>query len=368
MATINDNLQTWSNYDWSQSGDEWSAGWGGTEYLWTCTILPRILPYLPLGRTLELAPGFGRWTQFLKDVAQELILVDLTERCIEACKARFASAKNIRYYTNDGKSLDMIEDNSLDFVFSWDSLVHVEIDVIEAYLKELAKKLKRDGVGFIHHSNLGRYCDQNGQVLVENVAWRAGTVTAERFEEICASVGLRCIRQELINWNGLLLNDCISVFTPQGSKYDQPNERWKNLFFGDESRRVSKIAEHYKGVENQQVVYQAGMGEWIGRVTLAAKGRPVYIWGTGKVGIAVYYLLQELGIKASGFIDSDTRKAGQEMMNLTVAAPDEAIGGVKDIFVLIGSIAYQEEIGNRLIEMGLRSIYDFDTIPYINKP
>jgi cyclopropane fatty-acyl-phospholipid synthase-like methyltransferase len=39
-----------------------------------------------------------------------------------------------------------------DFVFSFDSLVHVESDVIENYLTQLAKKLKPNGIGFIHHS------------------------------------------------------------------------------------------------------------------------------------------------------------------------------------------------------------------------
>jgi hypothetical protein len=54
-------------------------------------------------------------------------------------------------------SLDVAVDGSVDFVFSFDSLVHVEMDVIEAYLKQLAAKLTPNGVGFIHRSNLGQY-------------------------------------------------------------------------------------------------------------------------------------------------------------------------------------------------------------------
>ena len=50
----------------------------------------------------------------------------------------------------------MVEDGSIDFVFSFDSLVHVEADVLDAYLDQLARKLTPDGVGFIHHSNMGR--------------------------------------------------------------------------------------------------------------------------------------------------------------------------------------------------------------------
>jgi len=51
----------------------------------------------------------------------------------------------------------MIQDKSIDFVFSFDSLVHAEAKVIEAYLNQLAMKLSQNGIGFIHHSNLGKY-------------------------------------------------------------------------------------------------------------------------------------------------------------------------------------------------------------------
>ena len=36
----------------------------------------------------------------------------------------------------------MIQDKSIDFVFSFDSLVHAEAEVIEAYLNQLAMKLQ----------------------------------------------------------------------------------------------------------------------------------------------------------------------------------------------------------------------------------
>ncbi len=70
-------------------------------------------------------------------------------------KKRFISNDNIEYHINDGKSLEQIQDESIDFAFSFDSLVHAESDVIQAYLEQLGKKLKPDGVGFIHHSNIG---------------------------------------------------------------------------------------------------------------------------------------------------------------------------------------------------------------------
>ena len=153
MPTVEQNLQMWdAHYEWTKQGEEWSSAWGGSESQWFGAIFPRIHSFLPTSTILELAPGFGRWTKYLKNCCEHLIIVDLSENCIKACHQRFASDSNITYHINDGKSLSMIPDGSIDFVFSFDSLVHAEADVIQGYLNQLSKKLKPDGAGFIHPS------------------------------------------------------------------------------------------------------------------------------------------------------------------------------------------------------------------------
>ena len=80
----------------------------------------------------------SRWlwamTHFLKDLCHRLTLVDLNAHCIAGCQRRFASCDHITYAVNDGTSLHMVPDQSVDFAFSYDSLVHVDADVIDAYL------------------------------------------------------------------------------------------------------------------------------------------------------------------------------------------------------------------------------------------
>ena len=127
------------------------------ESQWFGLIFPRIHAFLPTGTILEIAPGFGRWTTFLTKHCDHLVLVDLSSKCIESCKQRFAYASHLSYHINDGRSLDMIENRSINFVFSFDSLVHAEADVLESYLDQLSNKLKPHGVGLIHHSNLLQY-------------------------------------------------------------------------------------------------------------------------------------------------------------------------------------------------------------------
>src|SRR5436305_14327236 len=109
MPDLSWNYQTWNNtHGWEKAGEEWSAGWGDARSQWYGTILPRISCLLPAERTLEIAPGFGRWTQFLLGTCVEYFGVDISDKCIGKCKERFAEANRTHYLVNDGVSLKMI--------------------------------------------------------------------------------------------------------------------------------------------------------------------------------------------------------------------------------------------------------------------
>lgn len=250
MPSIEENLSAWGNdRHWTQDGDEWSDVWGGPEAQWFFSIYPRIQTFLPAPRVLEIAPGFGRWTRFLKNYCEHLTVVDLTPACIEGCKKRFQAESHINYHVNDGKSLEMIPDQALDFAFSFDSLVHVEADVIETYLNQLARKLSDNGVGFIHHSNIGMYLDsETGKASFENSHWRAESMTGKLFEEFCDNANLQCINQELINWGEVdqrRLTDCVSIFTPKTSIWARPNNIIVNENFCHEALHIRELANGY---------------------------------------------------------------------------------------------------------------------------
>ena len=161
MPSTQENLSFWNReYDWSAHGDEWSGAWGGAHTQWHGSLFPRIRRHLPVHTILEIAPGFGRWTHFLAGLCERLIVVDLSSKCIEACRARFRDVTHIEYHVNDGRTLPMVAERSVDFVFSFDSLVHVDADVIESYLSELGRVLKPGGAGFIHHSNVAEFSER----------------------------------------------------------------------------------------------------------------------------------------------------------------------------------------------------------------
>ncbi len=247
--SIHRNKLQWSTYAWPEGGDEWSASWGGTEALWHKTILPRIGALLPAEHILEIAPGYGRCTQYLATQCRNMTLVDLTEKCIESCKQRFRDLPNIRYVVNDGKSLEAVDNESVDFVFSWDSLVHVEKDVMEAYLHQLASKLKTGGMGFLHHSNIGAFRDAaTCGLTVENRHWRGESMSAELFRAYCRAAGLRCLSQEILAWGGEVLNDCFSVITKGSSQPDQPPRVVENPHFMQEASGRGSPPDFYRAL------------------------------------------------------------------------------------------------------------------------
>jgi len=240
-------------YDWNEAGEEWSAPWGSSAAQWTATIFPRIGHCLPVGTVLEIAPGFGRWTHYLKNYCDELWAVDKSSECIEACCQRFTSDLHVRCCLNDGRSLSMIPDGSVDFVFSFDSFVHTNRDVVEAYLRELGAKLKIGGKGFIHHSNFGEYAYTPRERVPEALAkpliklqildWahhRNPGMSADLFRALCAKHGLPCISQELVNWRGRRLIDCLSLFVRSDSEQEPPTKVVRNPRFMREAARIRR--------------------------------------------------------------------------------------------------------------------------------
>jgi SAM-dependent methyltransferase len=240
-------------YDWKEAGEEWSEPWGSSAAQWDGTIFPRIRDCLPAGTILEIAPGFGRWTHFLKHYCDELWAVDKSSECIEACRRRFAADSSVRCCLNDGRSLSMIPDGSVDFVFSFDSFVHTKHDVVEAYLRELRTKLKICGKGFIHHSNFGEYVNSPRERLPELLAkplikakildWahhRNPSMSADWFRILCERNGLHCITQELVNWRGRRLIDCLSLFVRSDSAQENPTKIIRNPNFMREAARIRR--------------------------------------------------------------------------------------------------------------------------------
>jgi cyclopropane fatty-acyl-phospholipid synthase-like methyltransferase len=169
---------------------------------------------------------------------------------MEACRRRFGKDARLSYDLNQGDSLAMVPDGSVDFVFSFDSLVHVRPQTIQTYLSQLGAKLKPDGLAFIHHSNLGEYAasvlrrTRKGKVRAADHQ-RDPEMTANLFRELSERDGLKVVSQELVNWRGRRLIDCFSVVARTASKWKERTRPLRNRDFMLEAQMIRRVAEHY---------------------------------------------------------------------------------------------------------------------------
>lgn len=156
--TIENNLKTWDEtYTWTADGDEWSgqARWCGQPYeVWKASLIETFIhPHVNKDTAvLEIAPGHGRWATSIVDRCKSLTLVDLSPNCIKHCQGLFADKDNVTYSVNDGQSLDVAGDGSIDFIWSFDSFVHIAPDVIRKYFREFHRVLVPGGRAIIHHA------------------------------------------------------------------------------------------------------------------------------------------------------------------------------------------------------------------------
>ena len=242
MPNLSWNKQYWDGgYDWQGRGEEWSKAWGGSESQWFGCLYPRLHRFLPAENILEIAPGFGRWTHFLLGYASNTYHgVDISEECIAYCKGIFNDGARTRFSINDGLTLKMVNNDAFDLIFSFDSLVHAELDVHEAYIPQILSKLTTNGVAFIHHSNWAA-----ANEVRENTHCRGENVSAELFSKIVTESGGHVIIQECVNWGTDKLIDTFTVFCNKGRHGLKETVRIDNPHFMAEANILRDVHSKY---------------------------------------------------------------------------------------------------------------------------
>lgn len=195
---------------------------------------------MPARRILEIAPGFGRWTKYLIPTCEDFVGIDLSENCIEACRNRFSNAKHAHFFTNDGQSLEAAQDKAFDLIFSFNSLVHAEYAVLASYIPQVLQKLSSAGVAFLHHSNLlalnNTIGPQHGRAL---------SVSADAVADLIYRGGGTVLIQEIVNWGGEHLIDCLTLFSRHEAYPSIKAIRHKNPLFMDEATLIKGFQSPY---------------------------------------------------------------------------------------------------------------------------
>jgi hypothetical protein len=163
---------------------------------------------------------------------------------VSACQGIFSNAAHARFFQNDGLSLERAPAESFNLVFSFDSLVHAELDVLSRYIPQILQKLVPTGVGFIHHSNLLDAGDS-----FPNTHCRATTVSAAKVSELITSHGGKALIQELVNWGGTALHDCLTLFGNADAHADVDTVHLENSRFMDEASLIKNFQSFYSRIK-----------------------------------------------------------------------------------------------------------------------
>ena len=179
-----ENREIWEEYDWRGDAEDWtpSAEWKA----WVVDQLLR--PTMSGGGVIvEIGPGGGRWSKLLCEWADELVLVDVTERTLALCRERLGTNSNVRFIQNRGSDLPGVADDSVDRVWSFDVFVHIAPVDVAGYLSELARVLRPGGVAVIHHSGISR-------ATRHEHGWRS-PMTGQLFANLARERGLKVVHQ-----------------------------------------------------------------------------------------------------------------------------------------------------------------------------
>ncbi len=240
MPSLKENLEIWDNkYDWSEHGEEWDgqAKYCKADYEeWKESIITNFInPYINENSSiLEIGPGHGRWTRYLIEKPCNLYVVDLSKKCIGYLKQRFHNYNNIKYFFNEGSNLDMIQNSTIDIIFSFDVFVHIEEREISSYFKEFSRIMKKNSHAIIHHAGrkhaslqlikhlnkLGKMGRFFGSLFSLNRlydGWRS-VISKELVEELAVINGLVLVKQiqswgEKNQFNVKRWNDYITVLS-----------------------------------------------------------------------------------------------------------------------------------------------------------
>ncbi len=135
-------------------GQVYGMQWGDPETMPTlCYVRERyVVPFVDSKQTaIEIGPGGGRWTQYLQGF-KKLYAIDYYQEMLDELAKTFNKEHIVRI-KNNGTDFPNVPDESIDFVFSFDTFVHLDIEIIDEYLIEMFRVMKQGAYAVIHYSD-----------------------------------------------------------------------------------------------------------------------------------------------------------------------------------------------------------------------
>jgi spore maturation protein CgeB len=188
---------------------------------------------------LELGCGVGRMLKAAAEKYSRVIGVDISRLAIDKARELVGTTAKIDLVTGSGVDLSPVESDSIDFVWSFAALACMPVPVIAAYLLEMRRVLKSNGVARVQI-----YLGQE-MVVHEHDTLHLRSFAPENFKKAAHFSGFDCvvISQADIAEEGsqeLGLKNCIVGLIPARQPSATAHEIAQTLLPNGESR----VAEH----------------------------------------------------------------------------------------------------------------------------
>jgi cyclopropane fatty-acyl-phospholipid synthase-like methyltransferase len=155
---------------WGKTG--YVETWDGHQYNWTKEIQDLVLNQIGEQKdkvVLEIGCGAGYWTEFLCDNSKQVFAIDLIPKpSIKNKNFQYIENKDLQFNCNS------LEDDSIDFAFSFGVFCHLSLDACESYLKDVMRVLKKGGSAIFMYSD-----DKGLQEFFNNPDFHASMIYGE---------------------------------------------------------------------------------------------------------------------------------------------------------------------------------------------
>jgi SAM-dependent methyltransferase len=134
---------------WGDNG--YVETWDGHQYNWSKEIQDLVLNQIGNNKdknVLEIGCGAGYWTKFLCENSKNVTAIDLIPN------SPF-QLDNFKYIENKDMQFDCktLQDESIDFAFSFGVFCHLSSSACESYLKDILRVLKKGGTAIFMYSD-----------------------------------------------------------------------------------------------------------------------------------------------------------------------------------------------------------------------
>lgn len=168
LARIQRNSPTKRRYE--EHWDDYSKWWDSSPYSKEFTFLGDewatrefdqwifqefFKPYIiNESKVMEIGCGGGKFSVMIAPFCKKLICADISQEMLNRTSQRLSNFTNVEYLKLDGKDFKGVKSESLDFVFSYDVFVHLDVEDIFCYLRDIKRMLKKGGRAAIHFANI----------------------------------------------------------------------------------------------------------------------------------------------------------------------------------------------------------------------